>query len=672
MSGFIAASGSEPLRPVPDRLDFRRRTWFALCCVACFTGQVVVLASRRVTAIVLAADLRYLPYIPCNLAQLARFARRADGVTLVVPPTVTHDNLAPVFGAAEALRVGLEVVSLEHLETLHSRGVIADSNHVSYFTYSKLLFAEILPHLDEILYLDVDTLIRGPIDDLLSWELHNSVGAVHELSDVGRGLFGTVRQAYFNAGVIRMSLKRLRQERLWDRALEILTDRPELRRQEQDVFNLLFSGRFDSLPPTFNVLDPAEPFGSRLAVLKDPTIFHFAGQNKPWNRDTKSSTFVREWRLQNLEVAPFGEALKALPIEPHKPISKAANDGPPKQRGLYGVAKAALPPKVKRLVKEATFQSLERAIYELEETRLALKRRGELPGLAAVHDQFPVISHPRAEGSRLDLLISVARSGTNALANAVKRSRPDVTYRSEIYAGFTDELPEEEVSTIPWFAAGHPDIRGKMPAEQRNAMRLAFKATMSEHVVDFTETLLEITPGRCLIKVFPDHLDPAAFAELLSVFRPRLLILRRNMLFSYVSLLRATRTGLFWDSDSTDVPYHVKEQDVFHYTRKCDGWFDLTAILAERLQLDCRWLTYEGIFTTGTDVAVLESFYPGLAMPTDPRTRGLKSEFQTQDRRSDSSVLGMVQAVSRLSAAAQAQLLRLPGTHAKCPERTPK
>ncbi|WP_313674534.1 hypothetical protein [Mycolicibacterium sp.] len=52
------------------------------------------------TSIVLAADEHHLPYVPSNIAQIARYGRRADGVNLVFPAGLANAHLADAEVAA--------------------------------------------------------------------------------------------------------------------------------------------------------------------------------------------------------------------------------------------------------------------------------------------------------------------------------------------------------------------------------------------------------------------------------------------------------------------------------------------------------------------------------------------------------------------------------------------
>lgn len=353
------------------------------------------------TSIVLAADEQYLPYVVCTLSQLARFGRGADGVTLLVPATAALDGLADLAAAATLHGVALDVVPVSELAPMRASGLLIDSEHISYFTYVKLLLAERLPRLDDVLYLDIDTLIRAPLDPLLSWELRHPLAAVEELGRNSRRMFGTSRDAYFNAGVLRMSLSRMRRERVWEQAQEILATQRGLRFQDQDVLNLIFRSRFDILPCTYNMFDSLSLVNRDLWNMRDPALVHFAGPIKPWHRAAESG-FAREWRRQ------YSQALRASAYSGPPTIdSDAAVQRPsPRNGGASGLARRMIPTPVRRAARSALRRVLDRIIGRLEEAKTALELgsdwRSNLKILAspraAESGSFPNSSQSQSDG----------------------------------------------------------------------------------------------------------------------------------------------------------------------------------------------------------------------------------------------------------------------------------
>ncbi len=525
------------------------------------------------TSIVLAADDRYLPYVACTLAQLARFGRQADGVTLVVDATANQSGLAEVAEAADVHHIELDVVAVSELAALYSDGLLIDSDYITHFTYAKLLLADRLPHLNDVLYLDVDTLIRAPLDGLLSWELRHPLAAVEELGRNSRRMFGTSREPYFNAGVLRMSLERMRQERIWEQAKELLTTRPGLRFQDQDVLNLLFRDGFDLLPLTYNVFDSLASENRDLWNLRDPAIVHFAGPVKPWHSAAKSR-FACEWRRQ------YAEALRANRVRGVNGLSADRSNPPdkppsrPSRPGVVDAARRALPEPAKKAARSVALGALDRTIARLDATRTTLELGSQWRANLAIEASSDEQSdeHPAPGGdSGMDLLISVPHSGAELLAHAIQTSVRGVT----------------------------------------------------------------------LATVFPEHLHPAALEQTLRKRRPRIIILRREMVFS-------------------SMPDELSESAASDYVVQCDSWFDRAVRLVEQLGLQWISLTYDGLFACGSDVPHLATFYPGAAWPVHA-SGALCPEDRQDDSRSDASILAVIKSVTTLSASTQANLLRLPG-----------
>lgn len=617
------------------------------------------------TEIVLVADEHYLPYIPCNLAQIGRFARRATGVTLVTPKNADETHLTSIKKTAclheiQFTRVEICVEEQRHRGIFHDGGQTA--RHVSHFTFAKLLLADHLSHLDEILYLDVDTVIRAPIDDLLDWSLSHPIAAVEEFQS-GRSVFETSRLPYFNAGVLRMSLERLRKECLSSTAIEFLKRNPSLPYQDQDVFNYIFSSRFDLLPSTFNVSDWVAAEYPRLFNVRNITILHFSGSNKPWNPITRSE-FARDWRRDY-----GGFILKK--INNGKPLSSRQSYGAVQLKSSVGwlrhLARNVLPKSLRQAARSCVLENLEEISVKSLELRekvengfrskqeMALQR---LPEFIGDEWRYPVQVDPA--GDRLDLIVSIARSGTNALASSIQRSRPEVSYMHELYLGSTLGLEEGELDhQYPWFKASRISPSNRLV----DHCRKDFLTMMSENVVDVTRAVLAKRTGRVLIKVLPGQLHPSAFSALLHAFRPRLLILRRELIFSYVSILKAAESQSYQNFDNTNADFKMSNRHALDYCRTNHNFIDRAALLAERLGLISVAITYNGLFSSGEDVRALNEFYPGEAFPRDLETGVLISPQTVQDRRTDESLLAMIKGVYSLSAEAQSNLIRLPGLY---------
>lgn len=148
-------------------------------------------------------------------------------------------------------------------------------NYTSKWTYMSMMRAALpflLPELDRILYLDIDTIVNLDISDLWETPLDNCYFAAVREPAKSRPDF-----TYVNAGVMMMNLEKLRD----GKAKEIidLLNRHFYPCKEQDLFSELCQGKFKLLPGDYNVSDFTDP----PRLMK---IIHFAAiPTAEWYQD---------------------------------------------------------------------------------------------------------------------------------------------------------------------------------------------------------------------------------------------------------------------------------------------------------------------------------------------------------------------------------------------------
>ncbi len=175
---------------------------------------------------------------------------------------------------------------------------IPDSFHVTSASCLKFDLPHLLPHLDRVLYLDGDVLVREDLRALYETELGDRPAAA--VKDIGLDDNALGIPHYFNAGVMLLNLKQLREEGAPAALEEMRRTRTDLTYMDQDCSNLLFAGRVRLLPMRYNCLYsifqrmrnqyPLERinrfFGTSYASLEalagDAAILHLAGHDKPW------------------------------------------------------------------------------------------------------------------------------------------------------------------------------------------------------------------------------------------------------------------------------------------------------------------------------------------------------------------------------------------------------
>lgn len=156
--------------------------------------------------------------------------------------------------------------------------------------YARLLVDRMVDgSVERILYLDCDTLVRAPIEELYEADMRGKpVAAVRDTLGafiVGgrdlrekRDLFD-VADPYFNSGVVLIDIPRWRDTQILDQLEQRMADGTVARLYgDQDFLNLVFKNNWERLPPSWNMIDARAAHEGL-----DPNLVHYTGKQKPWH-----------------------------------------------------------------------------------------------------------------------------------------------------------------------------------------------------------------------------------------------------------------------------------------------------------------------------------------------------------------------------------------------------
>lgn len=180
-----------------------------------------------------------------------------------------------------------------------------DAPTIFYYTkemYYRLLAYKLLPdNIDRILYLDPDTLIINPVDELYNTDLEGYLfaAAYHDVisfKEINKIRLNQYKiKAYYNSGVLLMNLKLQRQRIDAQTIFDFVEkNRSKLIMPDQDVLNALYSKQIKTLDEKLYNYDVRYYRYYKLMsggvwdmdrVIKNTVILHFCGKKKPWKKD---------------------------------------------------------------------------------------------------------------------------------------------------------------------------------------------------------------------------------------------------------------------------------------------------------------------------------------------------------------------------------------------------
>lgn len=176
------------------------------------------------------------------------------------------------------------------------------ANHISHATLFRLGLEQMAPQeCKRLIYLDADLIVLNDLRKLWNVDLQGAlIGAVPDAVlnssepelvrhwlDWGLDPDGT----YLNAGVLIIDLQKVREERAFSKALDLIAEHgSNLPYQDQDAINWVFWQRWHLLPLEWNVqtvqfLKPYREFlpDDARAAGHNPHIVHYTGPAKPWS-----------------------------------------------------------------------------------------------------------------------------------------------------------------------------------------------------------------------------------------------------------------------------------------------------------------------------------------------------------------------------------------------------
>lgn len=184
-------------------------------------------------------------------------------------------------------------------------GYFEDAPTLLHYTkemYYRLLAYKLLPNnIDRILYLDPDTLIINPIDELYNTELgdylfaaaYHDVISFKEINKIRLNQYKI--EAYYNSGVLLMNLELQRQRIDANTIFDFVEkNRSKLIMPDQDILNALYSKQIKSLDEKLYNYDVRYYRYYKIVsggkwdmdyVIKNTVILHFCGKKKPWKKD---------------------------------------------------------------------------------------------------------------------------------------------------------------------------------------------------------------------------------------------------------------------------------------------------------------------------------------------------------------------------------------------------
>ncbi len=291
--------------------------------------------------VALVTDRAFLPWCATTLRSAAEATEDAELLFhVLVTADVSQDERDRLRRAAAVGPARAEFVELDDalLADLPSKGAAGGGR----ICWARTVLADVLGHVERLIYLDGDVLVRRSLRPLWDALDGRPIAAVTNVTEPAmhahlRSLGIDDPRGYFNAGVLVIDLAAWRAESAGDELRRVATSRP-VPWYDQDALNVVFTGRWKRLSPVWNAMNSVWGWPEHAAVTfpaeeleaarRDPAVVHFEGPHvvKPWHY-LSTHPFKDEFRAV-LARTPWADR----PLDGRTPATRAIALLPEKRR----------------------------------------------------------------------------------------------------------------------------------------------------------------------------------------------------------------------------------------------------------------------------------------------------------------------------------------------------
>ena len=236
-----------------------------------------------------AVDDNYIPVLSVAIKSMLENASKSYDYRIKILNTGLKAENKEKINVYKSENVDIDFVDVsQHMlalaDKLHTRDYYSKS------TYFRLFIPKMFPQYNKALYLDADIIVSGDISKLYNSFIGTSLlGAVPDevvqitpvfVEYVEKAL-GVPVNKYFNAGILIMNLKQLRNVNFEEKFINLLSKYAFRVAQDQDYLNVICKNKVWYLNETWDKM----PLQHGCCDVKKLNIIHYNMGWKPWHAD---------------------------------------------------------------------------------------------------------------------------------------------------------------------------------------------------------------------------------------------------------------------------------------------------------------------------------------------------------------------------------------------------
>lgn len=236
--------------------------------------------------IFLSSDNNYAPYIATAIASICDNTKSFCNF-YILDGGISKENKSYINSLKKIFKnFSIEYLTINLEKEFNSIEYKNAGNYISLSTYNRFLIPKLKPQLKKVLYMDVDIIVLGDIQELYNEDLEGyALGAVWEQtrkyynSDTKELMELSENYKYFNAGILVIDVQKWLDNNILKELFYIeKIYRENVLHADETLLNKYFDNNYKILPIKYNYTD----YDTIVAPIKDFVIRHFATSIKPW------------------------------------------------------------------------------------------------------------------------------------------------------------------------------------------------------------------------------------------------------------------------------------------------------------------------------------------------------------------------------------------------------
>lgn len=215
--------------------------------------------------IVFSINNDYASYLCICLMSLLTYVKQNDRYEVyVLHSDLSEEHKKNILQLKED-NFNIKFINVESIVNNHKDNFSLNT-HFTIETYYRFFLPQIFPNLDKVLYLDADTMIMKDISPLFNIDINGYyLGVTHDCEIVRASNFIGTKYSnyfiktlnvdptnYFQAGVMLVNLKKMREDNITDKLLDALERIGSPKFVDQDILNTVCRDKVLFIPPNWN------------------------------------------------------------------------------------------------------------------------------------------------------------------------------------------------------------------------------------------------------------------------------------------------------------------------------------------------------------------------------------------------------------------------------------